>query len=218
MFRFFHNIGETHYKNIKKSIRSNRLETRPHGNNKRCPSHALSLSSTEYAVLFVLNNAEKHALHLPVICCCEMGGGSRRSSFGNNCVGGGESLIKPVFRNQGIAGPTSNCSPLQSPSGDLEGLSDSSVERLHQRCVLLHLHKSMAVTSSFHHPDEVHDRPLLAVSEGEHSHSEPRQPLRGREVGGSPRGTGAPPHRRDGEIVLHCLLRRLLQIGKSPLS
>ena len=65
MFRFLHNIGETRCKNLKKSLRSNGLSTRCHGNLKRSPAHALSLSSTEFVVRFVLNYAEQNALLLP---------------------------------------------------------------------------------------------------------------------------------------------------------
>ena len=42
MFRFLHNIGETRYKNLKKSLRSNGLATHTHGNLKHSPAHALS--------------------------------------------------------------------------------------------------------------------------------------------------------------------------------
>ena len=53
MFRFLHNIGETRYKNLNKSLRSNGLATCTHGN------------INEYVVRFVLNYAEQHALLLP---------------------------------------------------------------------------------------------------------------------------------------------------------
>ena len=65
MFRFLHNIGETRYKNLKKSLHSNGLATRSHCNLKRSPAHALSLSFTEFVVRFVLNYAEQNALLLP---------------------------------------------------------------------------------------------------------------------------------------------------------
>ena len=65
VFRFIHTIGETRYKNLKKSLRSHGLATRAHGNLKRSPAHALSLSSTEFVVRFVLNYAEQNALLLP---------------------------------------------------------------------------------------------------------------------------------------------------------
>ena len=65
MFRFLHNIGDTRYKNLKKSLRSHGLATRSHGNIKRSPAHALSLSATEFVIRFVMNYAEQHALLLP---------------------------------------------------------------------------------------------------------------------------------------------------------
>ena len=65
MFRFLHTLGETRYKNLKKSLQSQGLSTRSHGNLKRSPAHALSLSSTEFVVRFLLNYAEQNALLLP---------------------------------------------------------------------------------------------------------------------------------------------------------
>ena len=62
MFRFLHTIGETRYKNLKKSFQSHGLATRSHGNLKRSPAHALSLSATEFVARFLLNYA---ALLLP---------------------------------------------------------------------------------------------------------------------------------------------------------
>ena len=65
MFRFIHTIGETRFKNLKKSLRSFGLAMRSHGNLKHSPAHALSLSSTEFVVRFVLNYTEQNALALP---------------------------------------------------------------------------------------------------------------------------------------------------------
>ena len=65
MFRFLHTIGETRYKNLKKSLLTHGLATRSHGNLKRSPAHALSLSSTEFVVRFIMNYAEQNALLLP---------------------------------------------------------------------------------------------------------------------------------------------------------
>ena len=65
MFRFLHTIGETRYRNLKKSLQSHGLATRAHGNLKRSPVHALSLSSTEFVVRFLLNYSEQNALLLP---------------------------------------------------------------------------------------------------------------------------------------------------------
>ena len=55
MFQFLHNIRDTRYKNLKKSLHSHCLATRSHGNIKQSPFHALSLSATE---LFIMNYAE----------------------------------------------------------------------------------------------------------------------------------------------------------------
>ena len=65
IFRFLHNNGETRYKNLRKSLRTNGLATRSHGNLKHSPAPSLSLSSTEFVVRFVLNYAEQNALLLP---------------------------------------------------------------------------------------------------------------------------------------------------------
>ena len=64
-FRFLHTIGDIRYRNLKKSLRSHGLATRAHGNLKRSPAHALSLSSTEFVVRFLLNYAEQNGLLLP---------------------------------------------------------------------------------------------------------------------------------------------------------
>ena len=64
MFRFLHTIGETRYKNLK-SFQSHGLATQSHGNLKRSPAHALSLSATEFIARFLLNYAEQNALLLP---------------------------------------------------------------------------------------------------------------------------------------------------------
>ena len=65
MFRFLHSIGDTRYKNLKKSLCTKGLATPSHGNLKLSPAHALSLSSTEFVVRFVLNYTEQNALLLP---------------------------------------------------------------------------------------------------------------------------------------------------------
>ena len=65
VFRFLHGIGETRYKNLKKSLHSNGLASRSHGNLKRSPAHALSVSSTEFVVRFMLNYTEQNGLLLP---------------------------------------------------------------------------------------------------------------------------------------------------------
>ena len=65
VFCFLHGIGETRYKNLKKSLHSNGLASRSHGNLKRSPAHALSVSSTEFVVRFMLNYTEQNGLLLP---------------------------------------------------------------------------------------------------------------------------------------------------------
>ena len=65
MFKFIHTLGGTRYRNLKKSLQSQGLATQTHGNLKRSPAHALSLSSTEFVVRFLLNYAEQNALLLP---------------------------------------------------------------------------------------------------------------------------------------------------------
>jgi len=52
-------------KNLTKSVKLNGLCPRVHGNTNRRPKHALSFSSTEYVVRFLLSYAEQHALLLP---------------------------------------------------------------------------------------------------------------------------------------------------------
>lgn len=64
-FKFLHTLGGTRYRNLKKSLQSQGLATRTHGNLKRSPAHALTLSSTEFVVRFLLNYAEQNALLLP---------------------------------------------------------------------------------------------------------------------------------------------------------
>ena len=65
MFRFLHGIGEKRLKNLTKSLKQNGLRPRVHGNTKKRPEHALSFSTTEYVVRFLLCYAEQHALLLP---------------------------------------------------------------------------------------------------------------------------------------------------------
>lgn len=65
MLKYFHTLGGTRYKNLKKSLQSQELATRAHSNLKRSPAHALSLSSTEFIVRFHLNYAKQNVLNLP---------------------------------------------------------------------------------------------------------------------------------------------------------
>lgn len=60
-----HGVGRTHFKNLLKSLKKNGLTPRTHGNAKKRPHHALSLSSIEYVVRFIHNYAEQNALLLP---------------------------------------------------------------------------------------------------------------------------------------------------------
>ena len=65
MFRFLHTISETRYKYLKKSVLTHRLATWSHSNLKFSPAHALSLSSTEFVVGFIMYYVEQNALLLP---------------------------------------------------------------------------------------------------------------------------------------------------------
>ena len=65
MFRMLHGIGEKRFKNLMKSLKEDGLTPRIHGNTKRKPHHALSLSSVEHVVRFLLNYTEENGLLLP---------------------------------------------------------------------------------------------------------------------------------------------------------
>ena len=60
-FGMLHGIGRTRLKNLVKSLKENGLTPRTHGNAKRKPHHALTLSSTQYVVKFIFNYAEQNA-------------------------------------------------------------------------------------------------------------------------------------------------------------
>ena len=62
---FFHGISKKRLDNLSKSLRENGLTAGVHGNVQRMPKHALSFSSTEYAVRFLISYSEQHALLLP---------------------------------------------------------------------------------------------------------------------------------------------------------
>ena len=65
MFRILHTIGEKRLKNLMKSLKAHGLTPHIHGNTKRKPHHALSFSSIEYVVRFLLNYTEQNGLLLP---------------------------------------------------------------------------------------------------------------------------------------------------------
>ena len=64
-FRILHGIGEKRLKNLMKSLKEDGLMPRVHGNTKRKPHHALSFSSIEYVVRFLMNYTEQNGLLLP---------------------------------------------------------------------------------------------------------------------------------------------------------
>ena len=63
-FGMLHGVGRTRFKNLLKSLKKYGLTPRTHGNAKKKPHHALSLSSIEYVVRFI-HNYEQNALLLP---------------------------------------------------------------------------------------------------------------------------------------------------------
>ena len=65
MFLALHGISRKRLDNISKSLKENGLAARVHGNTQRKPKHALSFSSTEYVVRFLLTYSEEHSLLLP---------------------------------------------------------------------------------------------------------------------------------------------------------
>ncbi len=65
MFSFLHSIGETRLKNLVHSFKQNGLVPRIHGNSRRLPHNALSMSSVEFVVRFLLNYADQNGILLP---------------------------------------------------------------------------------------------------------------------------------------------------------
>ena len=65
MFRMLHSIGEKRFKHLMKSLKEDGLAPRIHGNTKKKPHNALSFSSIEYVVRFLLNYTEQNGLLLP---------------------------------------------------------------------------------------------------------------------------------------------------------
>lgn len=64
MFRMLHSIGEKRFKHLMKSLKEDGLAPRIHGNMKKKPHNALSFSSIEYVVRFLLNYTEQNGLLL----------------------------------------------------------------------------------------------------------------------------------------------------------
>ena len=65
IFSLFHTIGEKRFKNLMKSLKEDGITPRIHSNTKRKPHHALSFTSTEFVVRFLLYYTEQNALLLP---------------------------------------------------------------------------------------------------------------------------------------------------------
>ena len=64
-FHFLHTIGRKRLKNLTNHFKENGLIPRVRGNTKRPPKHALSFSSIEYVVQFLVNYADQNAILLP---------------------------------------------------------------------------------------------------------------------------------------------------------
>ena len=64
-FLFLHSIGSKRLKNLLTSFQKKGTLPRVHGNFKRLPSNALSFSSVEHVVSFVVNYAEENSILLP---------------------------------------------------------------------------------------------------------------------------------------------------------
>ena len=64
MFLALHGISRKHL-DVSRSLKTNGLAARVHGNAQRKLKHALSFSSTEYVVRFLLMYSEEHSLLLP---------------------------------------------------------------------------------------------------------------------------------------------------------
>ena len=64
-FRILHGIGEKKFKNLMKSLKEDGLAPRVHQNTKRKPHNALSFTSVEYVIRFLLTYTEQNALLLP---------------------------------------------------------------------------------------------------------------------------------------------------------
>ena len=64
-FWFLHGVGCTCIKNLMVHFADHGLVPRTHGNLKRLPKHALSFTTIEYVVKFLVNHAENNAILLP---------------------------------------------------------------------------------------------------------------------------------------------------------
>ena len=64
-FHFLHIIVRKLLKNLTHHFKENGLIPRVHGNTKRPPKHALSFSSVEYVVQFLVNYSDRSAILLP---------------------------------------------------------------------------------------------------------------------------------------------------------
>ena len=64
-FHFLHIIVRKLLKNLTHHFKENELIPRVHGNTKRPPKHALSFSSIEYVVQFLVNYADRSAILFP---------------------------------------------------------------------------------------------------------------------------------------------------------
>ena len=64
-FMFLHDIGNARLKNLMKHFKQNGITARTHGNTRRRPHHALSLSTVKSIVTFIVNYSEQHSLALP---------------------------------------------------------------------------------------------------------------------------------------------------------
>ena len=64
-FRFLHGVGRTRIENLMVYFADHGLVPRTHGNLKCLPKHALSFTTIEYVVKFLVNHAENNAILLP---------------------------------------------------------------------------------------------------------------------------------------------------------
>ena len=64
-FLFLHNIGEKRLKNLIKHFKNNGFTPRIHGNTKCLPKHALSFTTIECVVRFLVDYADQNGILLP---------------------------------------------------------------------------------------------------------------------------------------------------------
>ena len=65
MFLVLHGIGKKRVNNLSKSLTENGLTPQVHGNVNNRSEHALSFSSIEYVVRFLISYSEEHSSLLP---------------------------------------------------------------------------------------------------------------------------------------------------------